>query len=137
SARSDESARAVRRSGGAAAAMGSASRYCRRFVPPRRACYQRQALRCSSPIARLRTEEDFALNALRGSIFTLPSLSPVKTTSCAIAFPVPLLRIRCVHRSREWAANVRYGSKADIGEGATDVRFTPKSGHRRRFDDFG
>ena len=25
--------------------------------------------------------------------------------------------------------NVRFGSKADIGEGATDVRFTPKSGH--------
>ena len=23
----------------------------------------------------------------------------------------------------------RFGSKADIGEGATDVRFTPKSGH--------
>ena len=29
----------------------------------------------------------------------------------------------------ERAANVRFGSKADIGEGATDVRFTPKSGH--------
>src|SRR6516164_1022114 len=26
-------------------------------------------------------------------------------------------------------ANVRFGSKADIGEGASDVRFTPKSGH--------
>src|SRR6516162_8067914 len=26
-------------------------------------------------------------------------------------------------------ANVRFGSKADIGEGATDVRFTPESGH--------
>src|SRR5215468_133718 len=26
--------------------------------------------------------------------------------------------------------HVRFGSKADIGEGATDVRFTPKSGHR-------
>jgi hypothetical protein len=25
--------------------------------------------------------------------------------------------------------NVRFGSKADIGEGATDVHFTPKSGH--------
>src|SRR5215472_17570110 len=25
--------------------------------------------------------------------------------------------------------HVRYGSKADIGEGATDVRFTPKSRH--------
>ena len=25
--------------------------------------------------------------------------------------------------------NVRFGSKADIGEGATDVRFTPESGH--------
>jgi hypothetical protein len=25
--------------------------------------------------------------------------------------------------------NVRFGSKADIGEGANDVRFTPKSGH--------
>ena len=25
--------------------------------------------------------------------------------------------------------DVRYGSKADIGEGATDVRFTPKSRH--------
>jgi len=27
------------------------------------------------------------------------------------------------------AGDVRFGSKADIGEGATDVRFTPKSGH--------
>jgi len=26
--------------------------------------------------------------------------------------------------------NVRFGSKADIGEGAADVHFTPKSGHR-------
>src|SRR5262249_3137748 len=25
--------------------------------------------------------------------------------------------------------DVRFGSKADIGEGATDVRFTPESGH--------
>ena len=25
--------------------------------------------------------------------------------------------------------NVRFGSKADIGEGVTHVRFTPKSGH--------
>ena len=25
-------------------------------------------------------------------------------------------------------ADVRFGSKADIGEGATDVRFTPESG---------
>jgi hypothetical protein len=28
--------------------------------------------------------------------------------------------------------NVRFGSKADIREDATDVRFTPKSGHRSR-----
>src|SRR5262249_42280797 len=27
------------------------------------------------------------------------------------------------------SADVRFGSKADIGEGATNVRFTPKSGH--------
>jgi hypothetical protein len=26
-------------------------------------------------------------------------------------------------------AHGRFGSKADIGEGATDVRFTSKSGH--------
>ena len=26
--------------------------------------------------------------------------------------------------------NVRFGSKADIGEGASDVRFTPNSGHQ-------
>jgi len=26
--------------------------------------------------------------------------------------------------------DVRFGSKADIGEGPTDVRFTPESGHR-------
>jgi hypothetical protein len=26
--------------------------------------------------------------------------------------------------------NVRFGSKADIGEGFCDVCFTPKSGHR-------
>jgi len=26
--------------------------------------------------------------------------------------------------------DLRFGSKADIGEDATDVRFTPKSGHR-------
>src|SRR6516162_7695297 len=31
---------------------------------------------------------------------------------------------------RRPAADVRFGSKADIGEGAIDVRFTPKSGHR-------
>jgi hypothetical protein len=30
----------------------------------------------------------------------------------------------------EVAANVRFGSKADIGLGARDVRFTPKSGHQ-------
>jgi hypothetical protein len=27
-------------------------------------------------------------------------------------------------------ADVRYGSKADIPRGLSDVRFTPKSGHR-------
>ena len=27
------------------------------------------------------------------------------------------------------SADVRFGSKADIREGTTDVRFTPKSGH--------
>jgi|SRR6516162_10777969 len=34
-------------------------------------------------------------------------------------------------KSRHSAAMpyVRFGSEADIGEGATDVRFTPKSGH--------
>jgi hypothetical protein len=26
---------------------------------------------------------------------------------------------------------VRFGSKADIGQGRVDVRFTPKSGHRQ------
>jgi hypothetical protein len=31
------------------------------------------------------------------------------------------------HQSR--AAHVRFGSKADIGEDATDVRFAPESGH--------
>jgi len=29
-------------------------------------------------------------------------------------------------------ANVRYGSKADIGAGLHDVRFTPKSGYHTR-----
>jgi hypothetical protein len=29
-------------------------------------------------------------------------------------------------------ADVRFGSKADIGLAAADVRFTPKSGHQRR-----
>jgi hypothetical protein len=28
-----------------------------------------------------------------------------------------------------WAANVRFGSKADIGALPINVRFTPKSGH--------
>jgi hypothetical protein len=31
-----------------------------------------------------------------------------------------------IHRR---GCDVRFGSKADIGEGATDVRFTPGSGH--------
>jgi len=30
--------------------------------------------------------------------------------------------------------NVRYGSKADIAERETNVRFTPKSGHRPSFN---
>src|SRR6516165_8209334 len=30
-----------------------------------------------------------------------------------------------------WAANVRFGSKADIHSLSADVRFTPKSGHYR------
>jgi hypothetical protein len=29
------------------------------------------------------------------------------------------------------SANVRFGSKADIGLAAADVRFPPKSGHRK------
>jgi hypothetical protein len=29
-----------------------------------------------------------------------------------------------------WMTDVRFGSKADIGLVAVDVRFTPKSGHR-------
>jgi hypothetical protein len=32
-------------------------------------------------------------------------------------------------RQQSSGPNVRFGSKADIGEGPTDVRFTPKSGH--------
>jgi hypothetical protein len=28
-----------------------------------------------------------------------------------------------------WIANVRFGSKADIGAYRSDVRFTPESGH--------
>ena len=32
-------------------------------------------------------------------------------------------------QQQSWAAHVRFGLKADIEEGATDVRFTPKSGH--------
>jgi hypothetical protein len=37
--------------------------------------------------------------------------------------------IDCVAQ-RVLKANVRFGSKADMGKGATDVRFTPESGHR-------
>jgi hypothetical protein len=33
-------------------------------------------------------------------------------------------------RGNDLLANVRFGSKADIGLPAVDVRFTPKSGHR-------
>ena len=31
-----------------------------------------------------------------------------------------------------WEVHVRFGSKADMGEYLTDVRFTPKSRHRMR-----
>jgi hypothetical protein len=33
-------------------------------------------------------------------------------------------------RQQSCAAHVRFGSKADIRQLGTDVRFTPKSGHR-------
>jgi hypothetical protein len=32
-------------------------------------------------------------------------------------------------RSQKKAADVRYGSKADIGLALVDVRYSPKSGH--------
>jgi len=53
--------------------------------------------------------------ALRGRI-------PRPTTS--LSQPISEERTQYVR-----IANVRFGSKADIGEGATDVRFTPKRGH--------
>src|SRR5262249_30388496 len=31
---------------------------------------------------------------------------------------------------QNWMPNVRFGSEADIGTGATNVRFTPNGGHR-------
>jgi hypothetical protein len=34
-------------------------------------------------------------------------------------------------RAEPGALDVRFGSKADIGQGSTDVRFTPKSEHYR------
>jgi hypothetical protein len=34
-----------------------------------------------------------------------------------------------VRHSKNRVLDFRFGSKADIGEGATDVRLTPKSGH--------
>src|SRR5262249_2619159 len=37
--------------------------------------------------------------------------------------------VRLGPRCLDEIGDVRFGSKADIGEGATDVRFTPKSGH--------
>ena len=40
-----------------------------------------------------------------------------------------LERRPCTASQHVKRAHVRFGSKADIGEGATDVRFTPKSGH--------
>jgi len=42
----------------------------------------------------------------------------------------PIFGSNIVHRSGNREGNVRFGSKADIGEGTTDVRFTPKSRHR-------
>src|SRR5262249_218321 len=44
------------------------------------------------------------------------------------AVSLPPSRLRTKRCSK--LADVRFGSKADIGEGATDVRFTPNSGHR-------
>jgi hypothetical protein len=38
--------------------------------------------------------------------------------------------LRVVHHSKIRPPHVRFGSKADISLGPTDVRFTPKSGHR-------
>ena len=35
-------------------------------------------------------------------------------------------------QQQSWAAHVRFGSKADIAEYETNVRFTPKSGHSLR-----
>jgi hypothetical protein len=37
-----------------------------------------------------------------------------------------------VAQQHRFAADVAYGSKADIGLPAIDVRFTPKSGHVQR-----
>ena len=31
----------------------------------------------------------------------------------------------------DWVTHIRFGSKADIGAGSGNVRFTPKSGHHR------
>ena len=41
--------------------------------------------------------------------------------------PQAEVKVRCVRGAT--IPNVRYGSKADIGQCARDVRFTPKSGH--------
>ena len=48
----------------------------------------------------------------------------------ATASPYDGCRTRTVRASQQnQSAHVRFGSKADIGDGATDVLYTPKSGH--------
>ena len=42
---------------------------------------------------------------------------------------IPLCEGLCCAAQQSSDLDVRLGSKADIGEGAIDVRFTPKSGH--------
>jgi hypothetical protein len=43
--------------------------------------------------------------------------------------PRPPSRLAADARPQPSARNVRFGSKADVGAGSANVRFTPKSGH--------
>jgi len=47
----------------------------------------------------------------------------------AVAQAGSMAKAAATGQSSRHPVDVRFGSKADMGEGATDVRFTPKSGH--------
>src|SRR5262249_56667835 len=77
---------------------------------------------------------NFAFVVLRRRVFTdlgrmVPCCLTLPSTSAGGPIPYHTIQRRCASQQNR-APDFRFGSKADIGESATDVRFTPESGHR-------